>query len=139
MAWGLEGEQLTLKWALALGYSVGWRGRALTTAVAVMTAESGRYTRAWHENVGDDGVVASIDRGLYQLNDKAHPSMSEAAAYHPVRNAEYAYRLSNGGANWTPWYAWVNGAHRKYVPMVVAVKALNTWRNRVAKVGDRWP
>lgn len=133
MAWGFEGRQLTYKWALALCYHAGWRGGKLTTAVAVMCAESGRYTRAWHENVVD-GVVMSIDRGLFQLNDKAHPSVSEASAYNALENAAYAYRLSHGGDDWEAWAAWKSGAYKKFIPLVIATRVLETWRLRVPKV-----
>jgi hypothetical protein len=121
----LAGTQLSIKQALALCYAVGWRRFALTTAVAVMTAESGRYDGAWHLN--DNG---STDRGLFQINT-VHP-LTDAEAFDAKRNAEYAFTLSRAGADWTPWAAYNSGAALKYVPIVAAVRLLHTWRTRVA-------
>lgn len=68
--WDLEGEQLTIKWALALCYFVGFRGVRLVSAVALMSAESVRWTRAWNKNYDSEtGALKSTDRGLFQIND----------------------------------------------------------------------
>ena len=109
----LAGVQLTIQQALALCYVMGWRRTDLTTAVALMFAESGRYTKAWHDNLREDGSVASTDRGLYQINDKAHPALSDEAAYNGVANTMYAFALweRNGFA---PWAAYNSGAWLKY-------------------------
>ncbi len=124
----LAGEQLTYKQALALCWVVGYRKEALTTAVAVMCAESGRYVGAYHVN--DDG---STDRGLFQINDRFHTSLSDEEAYQAKPNAAYAFDLSKGGLNWSPWAAYNSGAHLKFVPIVAAVRALGTWRTRISK------
>ena len=132
MTWGLAGRKLSIGWALALCYKVGFRGRDLTTAVALMTAESGRYTEAWHENVPGTTQM-STDRGLFQINDKWHVDLSEADAFNAVANARYAYKMSQG--QWfTPWAAFNNGAHVKYVPAVWAVRALGRWKRKVHRV-----
>ena len=125
----LAGKQLTIGLALALGYSVGFRGGKLTTAVAVMTAESGRYVEAWHDNVN-----GSQDRGLYQINSIHDASISPQQAYKAIPNAQYAFKLSKEGTDWDPWYAYVNGAHKKYIPLILAVKVLQLWRFKVPNV-----
>lgn len=124
----LAGEQLTIKEALALCYVVGFRGPDLTVAVAVMTAESGRYTEAWHDNLAADGeTVLSTDRGLFQINS-VHQMSGDPMD--PVRNATYAFQLSKSGDDWSPWAAYNSGAYDKYLDEVRAVKEADTWRSR---------
>ena len=131
----LAGDQLTIKEALALCSVVGFgTGPELVTAVAVMCAESGRYTGAWHDNLADDGVtVVSTDRGLFQINDKAHPSFSDEDAYDPKLNAVFAADLAHtsSGFNWSPWAAYNSGAYLKFMAEVRDVKALHTWQSRM--------
>lgn len=45
----------------------------------------------------------STDRGLFQINDRAHPDVTDACAYDPVCNAKAALRISQGGKNWAAW------------------------------------
>lgn len=130
----LAGEQLTLKWSLALAYHAGFRRIRLVTAVAVMCAESGRWTRAWHDNLDAEGNVVSTDRGLFQINNKAHPSLSDADAYSPIPNAVYAAMLSHMGASWKPWSAFLSGAHLKFMPIVTTVWLAQAWRTRIRLV-----
>lgn len=136
MAWGLEGRQLSVGWALALCQHVGFRGKNLTNAVALMTAESGRYTRAWHENLittnGGPSYVDSVDHGLFQINDKWHPDLENAND--PVSNASYAFDMSSGGEHFGAWAAYDSGAYKKYVPVVWAIRHLTLWRGKVHRV-----
>jgi len=127
----LAGVQLTIRGALALCYVAGFRGERLTTAVAIMCAESRRYIEAWHDNLAGDGTVASTDRGLFQINNKAHPTLSDKEAYNPKNNAVYAAQISNNGANFSPWAAYDNNAHLKFIPYVLAIKVLGRWRDRI--------
>src|SRR5580765_189704 len=106
----LEGEQLSIKEALALGHVVGFRGPKLIELVAIMYGESGRYTRAWHANVIDDKVT-SVDRGLMQLNSKAQPDVTEEQAFDPVLNVTYSFELSKEGTDWHWWMAYTSGAY----------------------------
>jgi hypothetical protein len=136
--WDLEGEQLSIKWALALGRYAGFLGERLCIAVSVMWAESGRWTRAWNINRNEDGTVRSIDRGLFQINSAAHPDVSEVEAFHPITNAEYASFLSRRGQHWGAWNAFTSGRYLLFYPLVRAVYALGTWRSRVDKVEERF-
>jgi len=88
-------------------------------AVAIMSAESARITNAEHLN--NNG---SIDRGLFQINS-VH---GEASTFDPVKNAGYAFRLSQGGKNWTAWAAYNNGAYQKYMPELRRFKLYHPWR-----------
>src|SRR4051812_26114165 len=86
------------------GYAsaAGFRGSALTTAVAVAHAESGFDADASHTNTN-----GTIDRGLWQINS-IHGSDS---TLDPAANAQAAYKISKGGTDWKPWCtAWSDGA-----------------------------
>ena len=141
--WDFDGYQLTYGWALALCYHVGFRGgNRLRTAVAVMTAESQRWTRAWHHNRNDKGEIVSTDRGLYQINDKAHPQFPEEWMWDPIRNAGFAYRLSAGGNDFRPWAAYNSGAYLRFMPIVFGHWLVGRWRfklDRVEKYMGRLP
>lgn len=129
----LAGVQLTYKWALALCYYAGFRGRNLTTAVALMCAESGRYVGAYHDNYDDAGNLVSVDRGLFQINSYWHADLSDADAYKAIPNAAYAFGLSSG-ENFAQWAAFTSEAYKKFLPAVHAARVLGTWRLRVSKV-----
>src|SRR3954463_2072646 len=125
----LAGDQLTLKEALALCHVVGFRKDNLVTAVAVMSAESGRYTDAWHDNLVE-GHVASTDRGLFQINSIHSAQIPLGDVFDPVKNAAYAFRLSMEGNDWGPWMAYTSGAHEKFVEGIQLVKDESLWQSR---------
>jgi hypothetical protein len=141
MAWGFDGEQLNIRWALAVCHIAGFRGSKLTQAVALMTAESNRYTKAWHENIitrdGRD-IVDSVDRGLFQINSKWHPDLKWPDYWNPIKNAKYAYKISGEGRHWTAWMASTSPRYFAAIPIVAAVKALGTWKSRIDNVKRRW-
>lgn len=85
----------------------GFRDAALVKAVAVALAESGGDTQA--VNINSDST-RSRDRGLFQINSRWHPEVTDAQAFDPAANAAAAYRISAGGTNWSQWAAWNNGA-----------------------------
>jgi len=64
----------------------------LVTALAVAYAESGFQTQP-KDNVNGDG---SRDRGLWQINNKWHSSLSDVDAYDPVKATQYAAKISSG-------------------------------------------
>lgn len=59
--------------------------------VSIMLAESSGDTTAVNQN--SDG---SLDRGLWQWNNKAWPQITDAIAYDPVASTEMAYAQTNG-------------------------------------------
>lgn len=123
----LAGVQLTIQQGLALCYNRGWRRRDLTKAVAVMTAESGRYTEAWHDNLSADGSrILSTDRGIFQLNDVAQARIDDAHAYDGVYNTMYAFKLwqANG---FTPWAAFNSGRWMLYAVQVATIRLGFKW------------
>lgn len=84
-------------------------GASQATALSVIAAESGRDPAARHVN--DDG---SVDRGLWQINNRAHPDVTDAQAYDPVEATKAAFRISSGGTRFAPWAAFTNGAYKPH-------------------------
>jgi hypothetical protein len=101
-----------------VGYQAGFRDNALVTAIAVAMAESGCDPNA--KNINGNG---SEDRGLWQINNTAHPNISDACAFDALCNAQAAYSISNGGANWTPWSTYNSGAYKKFLDQAQAAAA----------------
>jgi uncharacterized protein YgiM (DUF1202 family) len=98
------------------GYNAGLRGNPLVTAVAVALAESGCNPSATGYNGPTAGCASgSTDRGLWQINNCYHPTVSDACAYDPQCNANAAYSISGGGSNWTPWSTYNNGVYAGYL------------------------
>lgn len=89
--------------------AAGFSGEALVMAVAVALAESG----------GRPGVIntanrdGSRDRGVWQINT-VHGG-SDAELLNPATNASYAYRISSGGSDWSPWVVYKTGAYRTHL------------------------
>lgn len=79
--------------------------RRTIQATAIMLAESGGGTH------GDtlafrpaaQNPRGGNDRGIWQINSKAHPDVSDQAAFDPVVATQIAYQLSNGFSSWGPW------------------------------------
>lgn len=70
------------------------------TAVAVVLGESGGDTRAVNRNT--DG---SIDRGLWQINSRWHPDVTDEQAFDINASTQAAWRISSGGTDFNPWHA----------------------------------
>ena len=81
-------------------------------ALAVAEAESGFNATITHKNA--DG---STDRGLYQINDKWHPEVSEQQAMNPEYATEFFCKaVKNGNLSW--W----NASKTKWIDKVYAAK-----------------
>ena len=94
----------------------GFSGDRLVTAVAVGMGESSCRPDAYLSNGPTKGCPnGSVDRGLWQINSCWHPSVSKSCAYDAQCNANAAYRISSGGANWKPWVAYTNGRYENYL------------------------
>jgi hypothetical protein len=103
------GRQINVKQALALCHHVGFRGEGLTTMVAVMSRESARYVGAYHMNTTDEGVVWSVDRGLFQLNTVQ--AISDENAFRCIPSAQAAWAISQHGSYFGRWMAYTGGAY----------------------------
>lgn len=135
----LAGERLTFGWALALCYHVGWRGKDLEDAVALMCAESARYTEAWHANMSEDGTqVTSTDWGLFQINDRWHPDLEIPFHLNPIENAKFAHGMFKASKGFSPWAAYNSGSYEQFLPDARKHRALARWENKVPNVEKRW-
>lgn len=99
--------------------SVGFKGEALKMAYAIAMAESSGNAKAHNPNrsTGDNSY------GLFQINMlgamgperlKRYGLKSYEDLFDPYVNARVAYRMSNGGKNWTPWSTYKRGDYKKY-------------------------
>ena len=99
---------------------VGFHGHGLDTAVAVAMAESGGHPMSHNPDVstGDNSY------GLFQINmlGALGPSRrqefgltSNNQLYDPLTNARIAFKMSDGGTNWTPWSTYKTGAYQRYL------------------------
>lgn len=120
----------------AIAASAGFKGQALTKAVAVALAESGGNPQA--VNVNSDST-RSRDRGLWQINSRWHPEVSDAQAFNPVECARAAYRISSGGRNWQPWATWPVAAGAQMGRARFGVAQLRRGKGGIRNVGDDFP
>lgn len=119
--------------ALAIAYEAGFRGLGLVYAVAIAIRESGLRRDARCFNYRDPATgrvkcspvwkpgVTSVDRGWWQINSVAHPTVSDAEADDPRAAARHAYRISSGGTNFRAWVAFTTGAFRDALAQVARV------------------
>lgn len=107
-------------------------GTSQADGLAIITAESGRDPNAKHVNT--DG---SIDRGIWQINDKAHPDVSDATAYDPILSTKAALSISKGGTDYGPWSTFTNGAYEKHLEAArVALDGAAKIRKLQAQLAD---
>jgi hypothetical protein len=121
----LAGTQLTAREIAKVAHQAGWRDENLIKAVAVALAESGGYTEA--TNTNSDG---SIDRGLWQLNNKYQPQVSDACAFDPACATREAYKIYRDRSyTFNPWAAYTSGAYKKH--LAAATRGIcNYWREK---------
>jgi hypothetical protein len=89
-------------------------------AVAVALAESGGRTDAVRNN---PGPPPSRDRGLWQINSRFHPDVTDAQAFNAAAATDVAHRLSSGGRSWTLWNSFRNNAYLRYLATARAAVA----------------
>lgn len=89
-------------------YAVGFEGKALKVAWAVVKKESNGRPLAFNDNArtGDSSY------GIFQINmigglgvdrREKYDLRNNAELFNPVVNAEIAFHMSNGGEVWTSW------------------------------------
>lgn len=76
-------------------------------ALRIMDAESGGNPMASNTNYGANtskGYNGSVDRGLYQINSKAHPEVELSRIFDPEYNIMEAARIfKTSGRGWFEW------------------------------------
>ncbi len=97
---------------LARGAGIGC-GYNLVKAVAVASAESGRYTHAYLRNKS-----CSLDRGIWQINSYW---WGDYSTYDTDENAAGMYIISKKGTTWTPWATYNSGKWKSYRTSACAV------------------
>jgi hypothetical protein len=102
-------DALSMNQVASLWKQNGGSSSSCPTAVAVAWAESRGNPGATGRNPG------SYDRGLWQINSKWHPDVSDSCAYNAACNAKNAVRISSGGSRWSPWATYNDGLHRKFM------------------------
>jgi hypothetical protein len=104
-----KNEQLSPQELKDILYQVGFRGERLREAWGTAMKESTGRPRSHNDNpdTGDNSY------GLFQINmiDSLGPARrdkfnlkSNEDLFDPVRNAEIAFFMSNGGKNWSSWH-----------------------------------
>ncbi|MGI8462055.1 MAG: hypothetical protein ACR2OC_10535 [Solirubrobacterales bacterium] len=59
---------------------------------------------------------AALDRsGLFQINLRWHPEVSNRCAFDAGCNAREAFRISDGGRDWRQWSTWHSRAFEAYL------------------------
>lgn len=106
---------LSAQEAAQYAVNAGFTGSALLNLIAIGFAESGLHTQA-PDNINSDG---SRDRGLYQINSRAHSEVSDACAYDPQCASNAAWQISQHGKNFGAWVAFNTGAYRQYLPNII--------------------
>jgi hypothetical protein len=84
--------------------------RQIVLAVAVAMAESSCNPDAVYTNPG-----GCRDRGLWQIDDCAHPNVSDACAFQIQCDADAAWTISSEGTSWTPWSTFNSGIWKQYL------------------------
>lgn len=109
---------------LALAHYVGFKGQSQANVAAIALAESGGNPNASHVNT--DG---SIDRGLYQINNRFHPDVSDSCAYDPVCSTRAVMAMTGGGKTFSPdpWNPSVDH-WTSQLPKVEAAQKAGGWK-----------
>jgi len=123
-------QQVSTAAQTCAGYAAaaGWAnngnyGGNLVTATAVCVAESGGNATIYYcDGTGTVGTYppvtcpgGSYDRGLWQINSKAWPKVTDACAFQPACNANAAYAISAQGATFSPWAVYDGTGYTRYL------------------------
>lgn len=99
----------------SLAYQAGFRGSALTTAVAVAMAESSGNPGAYNPEKQAGTKAGGGSYGLWQIYLTAHPEFRGVNLYDPLVNAKAAYSVYRAAGNkFTPWSTYNQGIAARY-------------------------
>lgn len=98
-----------------LCYEAGWTdAQRLLEAVSIIIAESNGYEKR-RGPVQPDGTIGnpdgSVDRGLWQINSKAHPDISDADCDDAVKATAHARKMYLAN-RWGSWSSFANLQYR---------------------------
>jgi hypothetical protein len=119
-----QAAQTCAGYAAAAGWANnGQYGGDLVIAVAVCVAESGGQPSVYYcDGTGTVGYyppvrcpTGSYDRGLWQINSKYHPEVTDACAFRAQCNADAAYQISDQGTDFAPWAVYDTDAYAQYL------------------------
>ena len=96
---GTNGSALSPTQLKSVLLTAGFREPVIRTAYGIAMRESRGYPRV----VSPLNSNNTRDHGLFQINDIHRSTTDFTNIYDPVYNAQVAYRLSNGGKDFTPW------------------------------------
>lgn len=102
--------------------AVGFDATTAIIAVAVMMAESSLVSNA-SNSIGNN--PPSTDRGIAQINNYYHPEVTDACAYNTACAITEMFRISSGGANFSPWAAYTAGTYIENLASVHAAIGLD--------------
>jgi hypothetical protein len=97
-------------------------------AAAIAQAESGGCQYAKHGAIDDRPVkqctynfsTGENSYGLWQINRDAHPQYSASSLYTTVGNAKAAIAIARGGASFSAWSTYTNGAYKRFLTGTVS-------------------
>ena len=98
--------------------AAGFTGNGLTTIVAIATCESGLNPSA--TNTVGNTPQGSMDRGILQFNSYWHRDVTDQCAFNPQCAFQQAYRVSQGGTNFSQWETYKNGCASSKMNTVLA-------------------
>ncbi len=96
---GTNGVALTPAQLKSVLYAAGFREPSIRTAYGIAMRESRAYPRV----VSPKNSNGTRDHGLFQINDVHRATTDFSRIYDPVYNAQVAFRLSSGGADFGAW------------------------------------
>ena len=97
---------LSVPQAQRCAYLAGFRGYPLRVIVAIAQAES---------NLIPYAIGPANEVGILQFYLPAHPDISRSCALDALCSFRAAYRLSNGGHNFSQWTTYNNGTYLRYL------------------------
>jgi Lysozyme like domain len=119
----LSHSDLMLLWEVHGGTT-----QSADVAAAIAEAESGGCQYAKHGPTDDRPVkectytfsTGENSYGLWQINRQAHPQYGAASLYTTGGNAAAAVAIANGGASFSAWSTYTNGAYKRFLTGTVS-------------------
>ena len=119
--------------------AAGFTGSALIIAVAIAYAES-RFNPSAIGDVSLQNAKWGPSVGLWQIrslnNDflNIDPVRNYNKLFDPQYNADAAFKISNGGKDFSPWSTYINGAYKGYLNLSDGLTQNKTWLTAAALI-----